>query len=95
MVKIIDVRSVDSGVARVFFDGPTALDSHSYCCFNRESHPEVDWPEGATHFWYSEAGTEHDPNGFARDELGAYLWGQWVISMQDEWGKASGNGSEV
>lgn len=90
MAKIIAVISDpnNSDQIRVFFDGPVVLDRReSRSPFTPQECPRVDWPEGATHFWYSEAGTDWEPNGFPDDELGAFMWGEWVLSMQDEWSK--------
>lgn len=89
MPNIVAIKR-DRDAIRVFFDGPVFLER--YCDedggFTRKGRERIDWPDGATHFWYSEAGhPEYDPNGFTHDELGAFLWAEWVLSMQDEWSK--------
>ena len=84
----------------MLFDAPVMLHNLRYPHTPAKHYKWAkDIPPEATHWWYAEDARPEDcdrddpdinvdePNLYYGDALGAYVWGQWVLSMQDYWEK--------
>lgn len=80
MIEVVktEKRGPTSGMWRVWFSEPVRLL----------------WLGSSATWAVSDREDPHDTSNQAKDAMQAFQWGQWVISMQDEWEQKYGRGGE-